>query len=72
MKQEKVISHVQEKSFSSRYASVNGLEMYHEIHGTRQPFVLLHGGFGSTGMFGEVLTLLSKERRVIVADLQGH
>ncbi len=72
LKQEKVISPVHEKSFSSGYASVNGLEMYYEIHGTGQPLVLLHGGFGSTGMFGEALTLLSKERRVIVAGLQGH
>lgn len=27
------------------YASVNGLEMYYEIHGTGQPLVLLHGAF---------------------------
>ncbi len=26
------------------YASVNGLEMYHEIHGTGRPLILLHGG----------------------------
>ena len=25
------------------YASINGLEMYYEIHGQGQPLVLLHG-----------------------------
>ena len=25
------------------YVSVNGLEMYYEIHGTGEPLVLLHG-----------------------------
>ncbi len=29
------------------YASVNGLKMYYEIHGTGTPLVLIHGG-GST------------------------
>lgn len=29
-----------------RYAEVNGLKMYYEIHGTGRPLVLLHGAFG--------------------------
>ena len=37
------------------YAPVNGLNMYYEIHGAGQPLVLLHGGFGLTGMFAELL-----------------
>ena len=28
----------------SGYASVNGLNMYYEIHGTGAPLVLIHGG----------------------------
>ncbi len=54
------------------YASVNGLNLYYEIHGTGQPLVLLHGGFGTTGMFGEVLPLLAEGRQVIPVDLQAH
>ena len=54
------------------YAPVNGLSMYYEIHGTGQPLILLHGGFGLTGMFGEVLPLLAQSRQVIAVDLQAH
>jgi pimeloyl-ACP methyl ester carboxylesterase len=56
----------------SGYAPVNGLKLYYEVHGTGEPLILLHGGLGATEMFGEVLPLLSKTRRVIAADLQGH
>ncbi len=55
------------------YADVNGLKMYYEIHGTGKPLVLLHGGFGATEMFNEVLLpSLSENRQVIAADLQAH
>jgi pimeloyl-ACP methyl ester carboxylesterase len=54
------------------YASVNGLEMYYELHGAGEPLILLHGGFGVTGMFGAILPQLAANRQVIAADLQGH
>jgi pimeloyl-ACP methyl ester carboxylesterase len=54
------------------YAPVNGLKMYYEIYGAGQPLVLLHGGFGLTGMFGELLPQLAQNRQVIAADLQAH
>lgn len=56
----------------SGHAKVNGLEMYYEVHGYGRPLILLHGGFGSTGMFAEVLPKLAEGRRVIAADLQAH
>jgi pimeloyl-ACP methyl ester carboxylesterase len=56
----------------SGYAPVNGLQMYYEIHGEGEPLILLHGGFGLTGMFGAILPLLAANRLVITADLQGH
>jgi len=38
------------------FVSVNGLEMYYEIHGEGQPLVLLHGAFSAIGTsFGELL-----------------
>ena len=54
------------------YADVNGIRLYYEIHGAGQPLVLLHGGLGSGEMFGPVLSLLAKQHRVVLVDLQGH
>jgi pimeloyl-ACP methyl ester carboxylesterase len=57
------------------YAPVNRLEMYYEIHGSGsgEPLVLLHGSFMTitnnwTGWIGE----LSKARKVIAVEMQGH
>ena len=54
------------------YADVNGLSLYYAEHGSGEPLVLLHGGFGSGEMFGPVLPALARNRRVIAVDLQGH
>src|SRR5258708_3502453 len=55
------------------YAPVNGLKMYYEVHGSGEPVVLLHGAFMTitnnwTGWIGE----LSKTRKVIAVEMQGH
>jgi len=54
------------------YARVNGLELYYEVHGTGKPLILLHGGYGYTGMFSQIMGKLSENRKVIAVDLQGH
>ncbi|GHF46900.1 pimeloyl-ACP methyl ester carboxylesterase [Deinococcus metalli] len=59
------------------YADLNGLHMYYERSGTPRPdgvpLILLHGGFGATGMFGGGLTpALNAGREVIAVDVQGH
>jgi len=54
------------------YAPVNGLDLYYEIHGSGAPLILLHGGFGATGMFAGLLPTLTASRQVIAVDLQGH
>ncbi len=55
------------------YASVNGLEMYYEIHGAGQPLVLLHGAFSAIGTsFGKLLPSLAESRQVIAFELQAH
>ncbi len=66
----RIISGVSE--VKSGYAPVNGLRMYYEIHGKGTPLVLIHGGFGESGMFGDVLPLLAQDRQVIPVDLQAH
>ncbi|MFZ1678108.1 MAG: alpha/beta hydrolase [Saprospiraceae bacterium] len=55
------------------YASVNGLKMYYEIHGTGTPLVLIHGG-GSTlqTTFGRVLNDFAKSHKVIAVEMQAH
>ena len=55
-----------------KYANVNGLKMYYEIHGTGQPLILLHGGLGVIGMFGQLLPALAETRQVIAVELQAH
>jgi len=57
---------------AGRYADVNGIKLYYEIHGSGRPLVLLHGGLGAIEMFGPNLPALAKGRRVIAVDLQGH
>ncbi len=52
--------------------AINGVDYYYEIHGRGEPLLLLHGGLGSIDMFGPVLPMLAKGRRVIAVDLQGH
>src|SRR5919106_4647220 len=60
-------------SAQTGYASVNGLQMYYEIHGTGQPLVLLHGAFSAIGTsFGALVPELAKTRQVIGFELQAH
>src|SRR5437762_3873452 len=54
------------------YADVNGLHLYYEIYGQGEPLVLLHGGFGYTGMFAPIMSTLSQKRQVIAVDMQAH
>ena len=58
---------------SGKYANVNGIKMYYELHGTGQPLVLVHGGGSTiTTTFGEILPLLAKTHTVIAVELQAH
>jgi pimeloyl-ACP methyl ester carboxylesterase len=54
------------------YAPVNGLKMYYEVHGTGDPVVLLHGAFMAIPSETEWIAELSKTRKVIAVEMQGH
>jgi pimeloyl-ACP methyl ester carboxylesterase len=55
------------------YASVNGLNMYYEIHGSGEPLVLLHGGLSTIEVdFGSVLPSFAETRQIIAIEQQAH
>lgn len=54
------------------YAQTNGISLYYEEHGTGEPLILLHGGFGSLEHFDGVREALGANRRLVLVDLQGH
>lgn len=55
------------------YAPVNGLKMYYEIRGSGEPVVLLHGAFMAiSGDWNDWINELSKTRKVIAIEMQGH
>jgi pimeloyl-ACP methyl ester carboxylesterase len=58
----------------NRYADVNGLHLYYEIHGDRgTPLVLLHGGVMTFDLtYAPLLPTLMQRHRVIGMDFQAH
>lgn len=55
------------------YASLPGIDVSFEDHGTGAPLVLLHGGAQTPALsFGALMPLLTPHRRVIPIELQGH
>jgi pimeloyl-ACP methyl ester carboxylesterase len=61
------------KPTESGHADVNGLRMYYEVHGNGKPIVLLHGSFMNIALnWSNVIPLLAEDRKVIVAEMQGH
>ncbi|MBZ0289066.1 MAG: alpha/beta hydrolase [Anaerolineae bacterium] len=62
----------QDNAGAGQYASVNGLEMYYEVHGEGEPLFLLHGGLGGVVEFAQLLPALAETRQVIAVELQAH
>lgn len=57
------------------HASVQGIQLYYEVHGKREgvPLVLLNGGGSSIEVtYGKILPILAEHRRVIALDEQAH
>ena len=61
------------KPSASGYVPVNDLKVYYEVYGEGKPLVLLHGAFMTIDMnWGQLIPELSKNRKVIAIELQGH
>lgn len=61
------------KPAKSGYAPVNGIEVYYEVYGEGKPLILLHGAFYTIEMnWGQLLPELSKTRKIIAIEFQGH
>lgn len=57
---------------AGKYAAVNGINLYYEVHGAGMPLIMLHGGFGSFEMLNALSPALVEKYQVIGVDLYGH
>lgn len=57
---------------AGKYAAVNGINLYYEVHGAGTPLIMLHGGFGSFEMLNALSPALAEKYQVIGVDLYGH
>nr|MBA3523795.1 alpha/beta hydrolase [Geodermatophilaceae bacterium] len=58
---------------STGYAAAAGVAVYWESRGHGgTPLVVVHGGFGLTTMFGDLLDEWAVDRHVVAIELQGH
>jgi pimeloyl-ACP methyl ester carboxylesterase len=55
-----------------RIETLNGVQIYFEIHGTGEPVLLLHGFSGSSQDWVASLSELARKFELIVPDLRGH
>jgi len=63
----------QTKPAVNGYVPVNGIKVYYEVYGKGKPIVLLHGAFYTIEMnWGQLIPELSKTRKVIAIEMQGH
>lgn len=55
-----------------RMETLNGVQLYFEVHGTGEPLVLLHGFSGSSQDWKASLQEWGGDFQLIVPDLRGH
>ncbi len=52
--------------------TINGIELYYEIHGQGEPLILIHGLGSCTEDWQYQITYFAKNYQVIVVDIRGH
>ena len=55
-----------------RIETLNGVQLYFEVHGTGEPLLLLHGFSGSSQDWVTSITELGAEYQLIMPDQRGH
>lgn len=61
------------KPVRSGLAPVNNTKVYYEVYGEGKPIILLHGAFYTIALnWAELIPALSKTRKVIAIEFQGH
>jgi len=55
-----------------RIETLNGTQLYFEVHGTGEPLILLHGFSGSSQDWTAVIAEWRTQFQLIVPDLRGH
>ena len=58
--------------YRGQLKTLNGIELYFELHGTGEPVLLLHGFSGSSQDWAAVSSVWSHDFQLIVPDLRGH
>ena len=54
------------------FLSVNGVNLYYEVHGSGSPVLLVHGNSESHAIFDKLIPALAKNHTVYCADSRGH
>jgi pimeloyl-ACP methyl ester carboxylesterase len=61
------------KAQSSGLLDVNGVKIYHEVHGTQGPWlIMLHGGLGIVDYWGNQVPEFAKDHQVLLIESRGH
>jgi pimeloyl-ACP methyl ester carboxylesterase len=55
-----------------RTETLNGVQLYFEVHGSSEPLILLHGFSGSSQDWSVLTADWSKNFQLIVPDMRGH
>ena len=64
-------SQVKYGSNNGKYLTIKNTKVYYEEYGKGTPLLLIHGAFGGIVHFQNIIPLLSKKYRVIIADAPG-
>lgn len=57
---------------TGKYADINGIKMYYEVHGEGAPLLMIHGNSGDVSSMDNQIEHFSKTNLVIAADSRGH